>query len=264
MLSFVTSLLTAVSSQDAGSFNTYPASVFISDSTNKHHSASFGVRLERGIEDDSAAAKGPLCNKFSHTSDTNDSHSAEHQAYAAGFLEGYITGEHIINNFLNLRDYFLGEVDKPFPDVVLEFLKVQYDWFEEQAGAHDKSSEGARQNTQRRFEDVHEDYWQTANFVLHQFKGEVAGIQQYVLSQYFDEHNITEKTYNADPWQIATVLNAVGDLLDVVYALLESNITNSRSSTDPLGIFLHSMCTALVKVSPDFSDLRFGHSAWFT
>ncbi|EER13744.1 conserved hypothetical protein, partial [Perkinsus marinus ATCC 50983] len=87
----------------------------------------------------------------------------------------------------------------------------------------------------------YDDYWKTANFVLQQYKGEVAGIQRY-----FDENNITNETYNADPWQIATVLNAIGDLLDIV------------------GLFRHSMCTALVKVAPDFTDLRLGHSAWFT
>lgn len=38
------------------------------------------------------------------------------------------------------------------------------------------------------------------------------------IFRYFDENNITNETYNADPWQIATVLNAIGDLLDIVYA----------------------------------------------
>ncbi|KAF4727868.1 phospholipase B domain containing, partial [Perkinsus olseni] len=124
-------------------FETHSISVYVPGAMTNGNTAQRGVHYKRGVQDDSAAAKGgelsvavvldnalpsSACRSLAervppHTLRyfedsllsrgwgvleiyTNDTHSPDDQAFAAGFLEGYITGHHIINNFRNLRDYF--------------------------------------------------------------------------------------------------------------------------------------------------------------
>ncbi|KAF4673853.1 phospholipase B domain containing [Perkinsus chesapeaki] len=148
---------------------------------------------------------------------TNESFSSDRQAFEAGYLEVHLTGHRIIDHFRNLRDTFVESVDAPFSEDVLALLRKQYEWFEGQVEANTNADSTASGRSspgmshRMRHQKKQQKYWKTARFVLQQFKGEVAGIENY-----FVEHRITNETYNADPWQIAAVLNAAGDMMDIM------------------------------------------------
>mmetsp|Transcript_22079 Transcript_22079/g.43444 ORF Transcript_22079/g.43444 Transcript_22079/m.43444 type:complete len:596 (+) Transcript_22079:294-2081(+) len=170
---------------------------------------------------------------------TNSSFSDEEQAYAAGVLEGYLTAEHI---YTTSRDVVqaIFNADQ-MPEKVSEFMKKQESW----------TRDSIKKNK------AHDSLWRHVGFVMAQYDGLQAGYAK----------RASKDVPKLESWNFA-MLNGVGDLIDLKQAL---------NSTKRHGTDFHKMkrrdaellharsthCSALVKVTADFSDILMGHSSWY-
>ena len=155
------------------------------------------------------------------------------QHYAAGFLEGALTGEHIYTTYLNTMQFtFHG---RAVPASVTAFMAAQDQWAREQVK-----------------ETGSDPFWQHVGALLAQYDGMIAG---YASSG--------APAVPVFAWQL---LNGVGDLFQIIPAVEKSErIDWSSLSTDEARVALSKAghCSALIKVVGDLSELFMGHSSWF-
>jgi hypothetical protein len=138
---------------------------------------------------------------------------------------------------LNMNSEFFGS--KPPPAKLGPWLDEQESWMAEQIKTH-----------------ASDPYWQTVNLVVQQYEGLIAGYQATADPS----HPLKRFDFQ--------VLNGVGDLLDLM-----SVITPQNELKDPLTMpteefermqFKRGMCSAIVKVTGDYSEMFASHSSWFT
>jgi hypothetical protein len=167
---------------------------------------------------------------------TNPSMPANEAGFAAGYAEGALTADHIYNMWLNERCLVdcSGEPDEQ----VNAFFIEQERWAEEQIEAHPDCS-----------------YWQTVDFVFHQYRGLQAG---------YNEHASEDKQLGT--WSFR-VLNGMGDLFDIMPAVSqEKRPAFHRMSYREIVDYMNKNghCSALIKVSESLDSLWMAHSSWFT
>lgn len=173
---------------------------------------------------------------------TNPAFNATAQSYGAGFAEGALTWPRIYDQYLNmhawLQSNFAGGI---IPPVYAEFFGNQSQWSRAQAAANSSA------------------YWQAAAAVLSQFDGIVAGYGA-----------VAPANMSLGVWEFDQ-LNAMGDFLDLIPALqpLSQAAKPWRwEEQTPAEIMAHvhrtTHCSALFKVTGNYSDIFFGHSSWFT
>jgi len=153
--------------------------------------------------------------------------------WAAGLLEGFFTAERIKQNARNMEAYWNFSPEK---------LPVLQKFFEEQAA-------WARNTSEYNMKDP---YWLNVANVMQQFEGLYAGVQLV-------DPSITR-------WDV-TMLNGIGDLIDLERALFPQSRPDLNDMTDEQLTLLEQKsghCSALVRVTPGFEDLFMGHSSWFT
>lgn len=80
------------------------------------------------------------------------------QAYAAGYLEGYVTAQRIWDHWNNMRTYTFSKTGGSMPPHVRTFLQKQLEWIEDQVKASPRDP-----------------YWMQVNTVYQQYMGLVAG-----------------------------------------------------------------------------------------
>ncbi|XP_004460380.2 phospholipase B-like 1 [Dasypus novemcinctus] len=151
--------------------------------------------------------------------------------FTAGFLEGYLTAQHMNDHFTNLYPQLIkspSTVEK-----VKNFMKKQDQW--------------ARENVKCCKNDS---FWRHTGYVMAQMDGLYVGAMKRSLLE------------NMKPLTLFQIqfLNAVGDLLDLIPSL-----SHNKSST--LKVFKRwdlGHCSALIKVLPGFENIFFAHSSWYT
>ncbi|BDA45664.1 Phospholipase B-like 1 [Coccomyxa sp. Obi] len=164
------------------------------------------------------------------------------QLYAAGFLEGYLTAQRIYDHHVNMEAFFAINTTAPS-----DWLLAQDAWAQEQA---------AKNTTP---------FWTTLSLILQQHEGLMDG---YTLAANRSKSSGTDAAPLPQLDRVDFLkLSAVGDLGDLVPALEPKRRVQWETLTpSELEGKLASAghCSALVKVTGNYSDLFLSHSSWFT
>jgi hypothetical protein len=155
------------------------------------------------------------------------------QGYAAGFAEGVLTAPRIWEQYLNMWMSIFNNT----PDArVQAFGDAQDAWTRQQVAANPKDG-----------------FWQQVGHLMGQFDG---------LRDGFNAVSATKLSTFAF-W----ALNSDGDLFQIIPAVEKHKRPNFETMTShDIEMFLeaHSRCSALIKVTGNFSNIFMGHSSWYT
>uniref|UniRef100_A0A3Q1BZE7 Phospholipase B-like n=1 Tax=Amphiprion ocellaris TaxID=80972 RepID=A0A3Q1BZE7_AMPOC len=152
--------------------------------------------------------------------------------FLAGFLEGFLTAQQMMDHYTNMYPQLIH--DPKILESVQSFMAKQDSWVRQQVKLNKTS----------------DPLWKHVGFIVAQMDGLQAGVADWAKKQ------------GKKPLSLFAIqfLNAVGDLLDLIPALVPS-------SNSPLRDFkLPGMghCSALIKMLPGFENLLFAHSSWYT
>ncbi|KAI2666912.1 Phospholipase B-like 1 [Labeo rohita] len=151
--------------------------------------------------------------------------------FLAGYLEGFLTAPQIFDHYTNMYPQL---INNPKTLVAVKrFMSKQDDW--------------SRQQVKRNTTDP---LWIHTGLILAQLDGLQAGVTDWAK-----KHGRTPLSQFAIQF-----LNAVGDLLDLIPALVPSKTSGfNKYKAPPMG-----HCSALIKMLPGFENLLFAHSSWYT
>ncbi|XP_076021162.1 phospholipase B-like 1 [Genypterus blacodes] len=152
--------------------------------------------------------------------------------FLAGYLEGFLTAQQMIDHYTNMYPQLIHKPEILGP--VQGFMKAQDAWTREQVKLN-KSSDPL---------------WKHAGFILAQMDGLQAGVAHWAKKQGKRPLSMFDVQF----------LNALGDLLDLIPALVPSSKSPNRDFKLP-GM---GHCSALIKMLPGFENLLFAHSSWYT
>ncbi|KAM3598434.1 uncharacterized protein V6R79_018022 [Siganus canaliculatus] len=152
--------------------------------------------------------------------------------FLAGYLEGFLTAQQMMDHYANMYPQLIHDPEVLGP--VQTFLKKQDAWTREQV-KQKKSSDPL---------------WTHAGFIVAQLDGLQAGAADWAKQKGKKPLTLFEVQF----------LNAVGDLLDLIPALVPSSNRTLRDFKLP-GM---GHCSALIKMLPGFENLLFAHSSWYT
>lgn len=198
--------------------------------------------------------------------ETNARFSDQLQAYYAGFLEGYLTAEHISNMAINSASTLFEKMNsklgiikadnglEPMPPRLLDFFHNQEQW----------TIKKIRKNLSIRRNREYDFFFHLA-LVMDQYLGLMKGYN-------YKRHKLDTPLPELDR-SMFQMLQAAGDLNDLIPALypelktaLKYDYFSPNMSLNEI-IYHHglrSSCSAIVKILPDNSDLLFGHNTWFS
>jgi len=204
-----------------------------------YNSAQNTYSFQSGVIDKSGAAYGSFDDNIEvdgwarlHIT-SNSRFEDEQQMYAAGFLEGALTQARIAQHYVNIYSNFFGNISNPVPTALKNWLQEQNSWAHKQALALKDS----------------DNYWAQVHGILQQFDGLAAG------------YNAVAPADKQLPTLAFSILNGVGDLLDLMNALTGKSVwARFRQNEDWI---YNSHCSALIKVTGNLQDLFTGHTSWF-
>lgn len=169
---------------------------------------------------------------------TGAAYSDNDQGFAAGFAEGFLSAERINQYQYNMQCQV--DCSGKEPENVAVFFQAQDAWIRSQIALYSAT----------------DDLWAYMDFLTNQFDGMMAG---YAASDY-------GKANPLEAWSF-TLINAVGDLFDIIPALDRTKRPEFDKMTSKQireYLLVNGHCSALVKVADDMSDIYVGHSSWFT
>ncbi|XP_068606358.1 phospholipase B-like 1 [Brachionichthys hirsutus] len=151
--------------------------------------------------------------------------------FLAGYLEGFLTAQKMMDHYTNM----LSMIQEPtILPLVKNFFVKQDSWTRAQVKLSGST----------------DPLWKHVGFIVAQMDGLQAGVADWA-----------KKTGKKPMSQFdIQFLNAVGDLLDLIPALIPPPGTRIRDFRRP-GM---GHCSALIKMLPGFENLLFSHSSWFT
>jgi hypothetical protein len=173
---------------------------------------------------------------------TNAKFSDADQSYGAGFAEGAITQARIKEQNDNMQNWLQSNFNnQPPPPIYQEFFNTQDAWARANVAGNNSA------------------FWAAFGTILSQFDGLVAGYAA-----------VASPSDALDKWAFQQ-LNAMGDFLDLIPALqYESEAAKPwrwQEWGSPEAVMRHvhktTHCSGLIKTDGNFSDIWFGHSAWF-
>ncbi|ELP83376.1 hypothetical protein EIN_372710 [Entamoeba invadens IP1] len=166
------------------------------------------------------------------TVETNKKSPSEQQAFAAGFLEGFLT-KHLLQNFWD--NYRLNEYGKLGPPRQLtNFMAKQYLWWAEQCKTNKT------------------EYWKNQNLIFRQFRGLVSGYNKY--------NNKDKKLSVLEIYFI----NAMGDL-STLNKLVPHDSLPKYSMINLEKLNAHEIfheCTGFIRILPHNKDIVLAHNTW--
>lgn len=164
--------------------------------------------------------------------ETNVEDDNDHQAYAAGYLEGKLTKDLISLHLLNTVGDFCKDSSKSC-EKLIAFLKANFKWLMKQI----------KENEQ-------DPYWHQVKLSLIQFHGLYNGYNG--IEQFIGTTDILELMHNdIEPYMNLLVLQMNGDVSELLASL--------NQVSDP---FMAGSCSALIKVLPNNKDLYVAHDTW--
>ncbi|GFR79104.1 phospholipase B-like [Elysia marginata] len=155
--------------------------------------------------------------------------------FAAGFIEGAFTAEHMENNYANLVAS-MG---------LTKLLNEIRDWFR-------KQRLWANEMVEKKPLDS---LWRHVSYVNAQLDGLYRGYR-----------SVRQNNTNALDWYSVAFMTGVGDLLDLRYVLNPSSFPNWRqlsAKEAELAFYTSGHCSALIKLLPGFENIFMSHSSWF-
>ncbi|KAG9343084.1 hypothetical protein JZ751_015303 [Albula glossodonta] len=201
------------------------------------------VLLKEGVLEKEGDAYGYFNDTLSHTGwgvlelragygETPE--SDEVTFFLAGFLEGFLTAPQMFSHYANMYPQLINDPKVLGP--VKEWMTKQDQWTRVQV----KLNKGT------------DPLWRHAGFIVAQMDGLQAGAAHWA------------KINKRQPLSMFDVqfLNAVGDLLDLIPALVPEASQNHRSKAFKMPGMGH--CSALIKMLPGFENLLLAHSSWYT
>ncbi|XP_056143725.1 phospholipase B-like 1 [Lampris incognitus] len=152
--------------------------------------------------------------------------------FLAGYLEGFLTAKQMIEHYTNMYPQLIHKPEVLSP--VQKFMKQQDSWTREQVKLN------------KSFDPL----WKHTGFIVAQMDGLQAGVAHWAKKQ------------GKKPLSLFAIqfLNAVGDLLDLIPALVPKSKPHFRDFKLP-GM---GHCSALIKMLPGYENLLFAHSSWYT
>ncbi|EGD71986.1 phospholipase B-like protein B, partial [Salpingoeca rosetta] len=168
--------------------------------------------------------------------ESNSEETGDRQYYAAGFLEGYLTHSEIYNHHINVLAVFSDLANGPSPELK-SYINNQTQWIKKQL-ANNPSDR----------------YWRQVGMILQQYDGLMDG---------YNAAAPADKQLESFAFFI---LNGCGDLFDLLPKYQTKQFPNFDNMTKPEFDLYRSQtghCSALVKLTGDFSQLFMAHSSWF-
>ncbi|EDQ90028.1 uncharacterized protein MONBRDRAFT_20946 [Monosiga brevicollis MX1] len=126
----------------------------------------------------------------------------------------------------------MSSLNNGIPEPLLKFLAAQFNWTRSQVAANQ--------------DDV---FWQQVGLIMAQYDGLRAGYGANV----YDKHVLPEFAFQ--------LLNGNGDFFDIIPKAVDVTKMSSREFHD--WRMRNGRCSALIKLTGDFSDLFMSHSAWY-
>ncbi|KAG2377789.1 hypothetical protein C9374_008874 [Naegleria lovaniensis] len=171
--------------------------------------------------------------------ETNGMVKDDMQAFGAGYLEGVITRQRIYNHYMNMQSYSWAEMpDKKMPGYVRDFFDKQRNWMKDQSTKY-----------------ASDPFWQQIKSVYLQMEGLVQGYNDATT-------NPNEKIDYAS----MQTISSFGDIFDILNVKQENRPQFHKMTPQQIMTFVqeNGHCSALFKVTPDYSNIYFGHTSWFT
>mmetsp|Transcript_5131 Transcript_5131/g.7214 ORF Transcript_5131/g.7214 Transcript_5131/m.7214 type:complete len:571 (-) Transcript_5131:49-1761(-) len=170
--------------------------------------------------------------------ETNPNFDDEVQALAAGFLEGYLTHERVLQQYDNMKCQ-VNCSGSPGPNSPL------YQWFQKQ--------------DEWLAEKIKEDRADPVIAYVNLLRKQQQGL--------YEGYNTAAEDKDQLPWWSFILLNGIGDIFDIKPAVdptKRPNITEMSHEDLHRYRINNGHCSALVKVTGDLSEMFMGHSSWFT
>jgi len=157
--------------------------------------------------------------------------------YAAGFLEGTFTANDIHDHYMNMRGIFLTGRKPGIEAKVRGFLATQLEWARTMSNSHSTDP-----------------FWRQVAMVIAHLDGLHDGYKK-----------AAKPTWDTDMF-VVQMLNAVGDLIDLMNAL-DPEAEPVLDNMDPLAlrqyVLMNGHCSALIKVLGAYENVYMSHSSWF-
>ncbi|MBN3323413.1 PLBL1 Phospholipase, partial [Atractosteus spatula] len=162
--------------------------------------------------------------------------SDETTSFLAGYLEGFLTAPLMFDHYANMYPQLIS--DPKILGPVQDFMRKQDAWVRAQVRNHSAS----------------DPLWRHAGFLVAQLDGLQAGAADWA------------KKNKREPLPLFAVqfLNALGDLLDLIPALVPHPPSKPPVLLRYPGQPAMGHCSALIKVLPGYENLLMSHSSWYT
>ena len=182
--------------------------------------------------------------------ETKEDFADDKQAYAAGLLEGYLTGIYIVEQY---KEFYGNDVCKTSPDTCLwlkERIRSNKNWVKEQCRIHSHN----------------DPYWHQVSLFYRQLEGMATGCRLKTLSL---KQPIDDEAMDYEMGVL--LLNLIADFWDLKtqYDLLFPNGRSSGihkrsipNNSPKLNTQHRPSCSVLIKYVEENNDIVFAHNAW--
>jgi hypothetical protein len=219
--------------------------LFYSSSSNKYYIVKGHHQSLQGINDD-PVAWSDYSNTIQQTGwstlqvKSNNEYDNEHQAFGAGYIEGYVTAELIGPYWSSFKQY---NFDSNLTSLFDAFIVKQLHYLEQNVYVTKHSDPVERQ------------YWNQVGLLIHQVKGMHAGYKEAVSAN----PDLKPMSF-LDFWKF----QYDGDTGDIESALSPADFSKMTYEQLTTHHLVRTKCSAFLKYTEDRSNILMTHSTWDT